>query len=234
VLDAGSTLLGQMLALQSEGRVIVEAMQAMGYDAMTVGQADFMKGVDVLLQRAQEAEFAIVSCNIVSTDTGEPILKPYTVLERGGLRFGILGVSEPGIAKFPTSGMENIQILDPVETVREYLPEVQAQSDVVILLSHIGFEEDRLLAEAVPGIDIIIGGRTRQIMTAPERVGQTIIVQMGYDGEWMGKLHVAWNSERQITGASVEVLDLGPNVRDNPELAELVESYESRYAETTE
>ena len=65
VLDAGNTIYGQALAVQSKGQVIVESMSAMGYDAMTVGESDLRLGLDLLLQRAEEADFIFLSCNLV-------------------------------------------------------------------------------------------------------------------------------------------------------------------------
>ena len=76
LLDAGSTLIGQWLGLQSEGKVVVEAMNLMGYDAMNVGQTELSKGLEVLQTRAKEAAFPFVSSNLVWQESGEPIFQP--------------------------------------------------------------------------------------------------------------------------------------------------------------
>lgn len=229
VLDAGSTLFGQMLSLQSEGRVIVDAMNAMAYDAMTVGLMDLLKGVDVLLRRAQEAKFAVLSCNVVNAESEEPILEPYTIIEREGIRFGIIGVSEPDVTSAPSEGVTGIKVLEPARTVQRYLPEVRESCDLVILLSHLGFEEDKALARAVPGIDVIVGGRSRKRMSAPERVAGTVIVQMGYDGEDMGRLDVALGADRQMRSLSLTNMDMGPGVEDDAELSALVREYKRKF-----
>jgi len=83
LLDAGNTLSGQRVANASQGRAIIEAMNLLQYDAMVVGQLDFVWGSDAVLERAREAEFAVLSCNVVDATTGEPILEPYVILERG-------------------------------------------------------------------------------------------------------------------------------------------------------
>ena len=215
--------------MQSEGRVIVDAMNAMGYDAMTVGLMDSAKGVNVLLQRAREADFAILSCNIVNIEDEKPILAPYTVLERDGIRFGILGASESDMIRAPSEGVRGIKVLDPVASVRKYLPGVQSQSDVVILLSHLGLDEDKTLAQAIPGIDIIVGGRSRKLMRVPERIGETIIVQMGYDGEWLGKLDVTFDSQHRISESSSGIITLGPDIADDRELLALLTSYYTKH-----
>lgn len=232
VLDAGDTLFGQMLALQSEGRVIVEAMNAMGYDAMAVGQMDLAKGVDTLQARAKEARFAILSCNLVDAQSQQPIFQPYTILERGGVRFGVIGVTEPEALQAP-GVREAAQVLDPVGAVKKYLAEIKGQSDVLIVLSHLGVERDRALAQAIPEIALIIGGRSRKLMPAPDIVGNTVITQMGYDGEWLGRLDVTLDAQGRVHDPQSTVIELGPDVADDARLKALVDSYKERFAQPT-
>jgi len=232
LVDAGSTLFGQMLALQSEGRVIIEAMNAMGYDAMAVGELDLAKGVDTLIARAGEARFPLLSCNLVSAQEQKPLLKPYALLERGGVRFGILGVTEPQALDAP--GVREVaQVLDPVTSIQKYLPEVKKQSDVLIVLSHLGVEEDRALAQAVPEIDLIVGGRSKRLMSVPDIVGSTVITQMGYDGEWLGRLDMTLDSQGQVRDPQSAVIELGPDVAEDAELKALVASYKERFPQPT-
>jgi len=231
LLDAGDTLLGQRVADATQGGAIIEAMNLMQYDAMVVGQTDFIKGSEVVLERASEADFAVLSCNVVDATSGEPILQPYVVLERGGIRFGIIGVSEPEVKQVPFAGVAGIEVHDPMASVLRYLPEVEAQSDVVILLSHLGLPQDRVLAGALPGVDVIIGGRSREVMQTHVQVGRALIAQMGYDGEWLGQLDVRITAT-DSTGLLTR-LDMGPEIADDPELASLVEGYNQRFPAPT-
>ena len=196
----------------------------MGYDAMTVGQMDLYAGVEVLLQRAKEARFAVLSCNLVGLKDGKPLFAPYTIVERDGVRFGILGVSEPELGELPGVGAV-AQVLGPRESVQLYLAEVRSKSDVTILLSHLGFDSDVMLAQTTPGIDIIVGGKSRQLLTAPKIVGDTVIVQAGYDGEWLGRLDVAFDVTGRVVNPRVEIITLGPEIADDPALADVVATY---------
>lgn len=228
VLDAGGTLFGQWLAQQSEGQVIVEAMNAMGYDAMAVGGMDLQMGLEVVLQRAKEAHFAFLSCNMVRLEDNAPIFTPYVIVKRNGTRFGLLGVSDPEAVAWP--GIYDVaKVMEPAPSVQKYLPEVRQQSDVVIVLSHIGLEGDIALAQAVPGIDVIVGGKSRRVLVAPEMVGKTMIVQAGYDGEWLGRLDVAFDVTGHPADPRVEIIALGPEVGDDPDLAALVTAYKQRF-----
>jgi len=224
LLDAGGTLFGQELAAASQGQVIIEAMNAMAYDALTVGQLDLLQGLEVLQQRATEAHFPLLSCNLVDAQDGKPIFEPYVIVERNGTRFGILGVSEPELGSLPA--LANLaQTLDPVDSVKQYLPEVRAQSDVVIVLSHLGIEADKALAQAVPGIQIIIGGKSRQVLAAPERSGDTLITQPGFDGEWLGQLDLAFDERYRVIDPQMTMIALVPEVESEPAMVALVDSH---------
>jgi 2',3'-cyclic-nucleotide 2'-phosphodiesterase (5'-nucleotidase family) len=232
VLDAGNTLFGERLATESKGRIIVEALNAMGYDALTVGTLELSQGIEVLQERAKEANFAILSCNILNTQDEKPIFTPYIVVQRAGLRYGIIGVSEPEIANLADIA-QVAKVMDPVHSLRKYLPELQKQSDVIIVLSHVGLEGDKAIAQAIPEIDVIVGGRTRRLLRAPEMVGSTVIVQAGYDGEWLGKLGVTITAEGKVSDPWVDIVPLGPDVADHPELAALVARYNQLYPPPT-
>ncbi|MHB0857865.1 MAG: bifunctional metallophosphatase/5'-nucleotidase [Anaerolineae bacterium] len=231
-LDAGSTLFGETIAMQSEGRVIVQSMNAMGYDAMTLGRYDLAMGVDILKAREAEAEFPFLSANLVNATDQQPLVQPYVIVERQGKRLGIIGMSEPEIGQLPGIG-STLAVLDPIETTARYVQELLDQVDAVIVLSHLGLEADMALAEAVPGIDLIVGGNTRRLMKAPERVGDTLIVQQGYLGEWMGRLTVRYDAEGKEIESSEELIALTEEIADDPTLAQLVEGWLAEYPTPT-
>jgi 5'-nucleotidase / UDP-sugar diphosphatase len=228
VLDAGNSLMGETLAMQSEGRVLVEAMNQMGYDALAVGPLEMAKGVDVLLERAAEAEFPLLSANLVWSDTGEPVVEPYTLWERQGLRVAIIGVTYGEVLRGMERLSPGIELLDPVERVAHYVAELRPQADIVIVLSHLGIHEDKVLAEAVDGIDLIVGGLSRQLLRAPAIANGTAIIQVGYDGQWLGRLDVSGHVHALDT-PRYEILSMRPDVPEDPEIVRLIEAYTERY-----
>ncbi|MBC7234385.1 MAG: hypothetical protein H5T69_00980 [Chloroflexi bacterium] len=222
---------GQWVSLKSEGRVIVEAMNAMAYDALTLGRFDFALGLANVEERAKEAKFPFLSANVV-TNEGVPFFEPYTIIEREGVRVAILGLSEANANQAP--GMTGrSQVRDYIETASFYVPKLRPEADVLIVLSHLGFEEDMTLARAVPGIDIIVGGNTRKLMELPERVGDTVIVQQGYRGEWMGKLAVMYDADGKLAEAQEEMITLGPDYKDDPEVEAIVAKWRELYPTPT-
>jgi 5'-nucleotidase/UDP-sugar diphosphatase len=156
LLDGGNTLWGDFPSAateQSQGKVMVEAMNLMGYDAMALGETDLQLGEDVLRQRMAEADFAVLSANVVVRSSGELFAAPYVLLEAGGRQVGILGLTGTGAGQMVGS----LAIINPAGSLAEYMKELQAQTENIIVLSNLGWEANVRLAETVPGIDVIIG-----------------------------------------------------------------------------
>jgi len=232
VLDAGNTLSGQHVSRLALGENQVEAMNAMGYDAMGIGFMDTQVGLDALRQRVEQASFAIVSANLVAGDTLEPLFEPYTILERDGLTFGIIGISDPNAAQGPGIGGYAI-VSDPTEAARKYVDALRPQVDTIIVLSLLGLNADQELAAAVPGINIIVGGNSGQIMMEPYRVGNTLIVQQGYNGEWMGMLQATFDQRGVPSDTIVSMIILVPEDAAAPEMAAIKAKWDALYPTPT-
>ncbi len=224
-LDAGNTLMGEKLASETQGRLLVEAMNRMGYDALALGPLELSKGVEVALQRAAEAQFAFLACNLVWSESQAPVFEPYTILERDGLRLAIIGVTHVEVLEGLERLSPGVELLDPVERVAAAVAEVRPRADVVIVLSYLGLAGDEALAQAVSGIDVIVGGRSRQALRDPQVINGTAIVQAGYDGEWLGRLELGGYAQAPEILAN-EMLTMRPEIPDDPDMARLLEEYQ--------
>lgn len=196
----------------------------MGYDAMAVGGGDLELGVAHLVDQADKASFAVLSANLISRESGLPVFSPYVVIQRAGVRVGVLGLTEDTALDQAPDG-EDYEILSYDATVSTYIDDVAAQSDVIVLLSHIGLQDDRLLAESFDAIDVIVGGRNARRMAAPEIVNGTTIVQLGARGEDLGKIEIALDSHNRPEAFRWQVIALGPEFTDDPQVAALVHRY---------
>lgn len=211
---------------------MVDAMNMMGYDALALGRMDFAIGTEALTERLQEAEFAMLSANVLDLETRELLVEPYTILNREGVSIGIIGLSDAEVIQAP--GLRDRAIwLDPLSTIGDLVAQVSEQVDVLIVLSHMGLERDQLLARTVPGINVIVGGYTRKLMQEPEREGNTLIVQQGYQGEWVGKLTVTIDEQGVPTDYTEEILTLDDSYTDDKEMTELVDRYKEMYPTPT-
>ncbi len=209
LFDTGDLWVGTLASNRDQGKTIIAAMNAIGYDAMTLGNHDFDQGVAVVQARASEARFPILIANIVEASSGKVPgwAKAYIVKEIAGIRFGIIGVAyarTPGISS-KVKELQAFKFIDELETLRQILPEVKRQADVIIVLSHAGFDADQRIAEALPDINVIVGGHTHTELRTPKVIGNTIIVQAGARAQHIGRL------ELTIDRASKRIVDYTRN-----------------------
>lgn len=225
LLDAGNTLFGnQPLAQQTQGQVIVEAMNLLGYDAMALGSEDFWLGLDVLRQRMEEAEFPILSANAVISGTDQLFATPYVIKEIKDHKVGIIGLTNQEAAN--TSGRAII-VLDPLETIKNLMDEVSKEADIIIVLSHLGTVVDVQMAGEVEGIDLIVGGQSQDVLDPPLWIGESgpVIAQAGYQGQWIGVVRLEIDSRGKVAGHQGEVVLLGPDFADDPEMRAFLDQY---------
>ena len=231
VLDAGNALFGYWPSIEAEGTIMVEAMNAMGYDAMALGRYDLYLGLEILARRMEEAQFPMLSTNLTTTD-GELVAQSHVVLERDGLTFGIIGLTEPDATELPGVGAM-IKVEDPVSAARPLIEALRGKVDVLIVLSHLGLDADLSLAEAIEGIDIIVGGNTQRLMQVPQRVGDTVIVQQGYVGRWIGRLTVTYNANWDLISATEDLITLDDTFADDPDLKSMHDTWAQRWPSPT-
>lgn len=236
LLDAGDIIQGTAVSNMFGGKPVIEYMNYMGYDAMSIGNHEFDWGLKGLKDIADEIHFPLLCANAVQSATGEllPGLKPYVILERGGTRIGIIGGVTPGTSRmtFPEN-IKGITFLDPRETVRKYVSELQQKNiRVIILLSHFGYGADKEIAQAVPGICAIIGGHNHIGIRATEKINDTLIVQAGSSGTFLGQLRLILDSHTgkilfyNIENELIPIVD--SDIKPDPEVEKMIRPYAAR------
>jgi 2',3'-cyclic-nucleotide 2'-phosphodiesterase (5'-nucleotidase family) len=153
---------------RTEGKAVVAGMNLMGYDAMALGPKDLALGVNVLRQRMAEAEFAIVSANVLVAHSGELLAPAYTLVQVGSQRLGILGLTRP-----PLRDLAGLEVEDPKTAVARWLPEVTRQADLVIVLTNLDFRTAAGLVSEVQGVDLLVGALPGQLPSTALRVPET-------------------------------------------------------------
>jgi 5'-nucleotidase / UDP-sugar diphosphatase len=200
LLDAGNALFGQDLADQSNGKAVVEAMNKLGYDAMGLGSIDLTQGTTTLYDRAKDAKFPFLSANVIDSTTNQPIGKPYVVVTVGGRKIALVGLS--GLSQ-DTQGtaVSNVTEKDPIATARDVIAQANKETNAVIVLSTLGFDMEKALAEQAPGIAVIVGGdigdRTPELTTAGPN--GTVILRAQIDGEELGSWKMTIDPDGKAT-----------------------------------
>jgi sulfur-oxidizing protein SoxB len=190
MLDTGDSWQGTGIALLTKGMAVANVQNAMGYDAMT-GHWEFTYGKEQLLANIKRLKFPFIAQNITNATWGGLVFKPYTIKEVNGLRVGIIGQAFPYVplahpAHFVKGWNFGINTSHAQKMVNKLKNEEKV--DLVAVLSHNGLEVDRKFASLVSGIDIIVGGHTHDILPQPQIINNTIIVQAGTHGKFVGRI----------------------------------------------
>lgn len=185
LLDGGDLLQGTPLAWYFNKvdtalpNPLILTLNFMDYDAFVVGNHDIEQGLAIYQRARKESKFPWLAANSVLPN-GQTFFEPYTIIERNGIRIGVIGLTTPGIPMWLDKSLyPDISWTDMIETARKYTTLLRPQVDVLVGLFHAGFNEDyssaqtqalglpnenasRLVAEQVPGFDVILAGHSHQ------------------------------------------------------------------------
>src|SRR4029079_9407272 len=189
LLDGGDSWQGSYTSLQSKGADMVRLINTLKPDAMT-GHWEFTYGTKRVEELVGPLAFPFLAGNVKDATWGDPVFKPSAVFERGGLRIGVIGQA------FPYTAIANPRYLIPDWSFRieedkfaQNVAKLRADKvDLVVLLSHNGFDVDRKLAARVKGIDVILTGHTHDALPETIKVGQTLLVASGSHGKFVSRL----------------------------------------------
>ncbi len=191
LLDGGDTWQGSWTALQTKSQDMVDTMSKLGVDAM-VGHWEFTLGAERVKEIAEKAPFAFLAQNIRSLEWQEPVFKGRKTFTKGGARIDVIGQA------FPRTPIANPRWMIPdwefgireTELQKEVDAARAEGADVVVLLSHNGFDVDKKLAGRVRGIDVILTSHTHDALPDLVRVGNTALVATGSHGKFLSRLDI--------------------------------------------
>ena len=194
LLSAGDMFQGTPVSNLFRGKPVIEAMNRMGFDAMTVGNHEFDWGIGAFHDLRQAAAFPFLSANIVDGQGALlPGVKPYILVRKKGLKIAVIGITTPETHYATKPGnLQGYRVIAVEKVLPALIAKVRQEgAGTVIVLSHMGLDEDREMASRVGGIDCIVGGHSHTEVKTAVVVGTTIIVQAGYYGQHLGVLKIA-------------------------------------------
>lgn len=208
LLDAGDFCQGTPYFNFYHGRVEIDAMNRMGYDAAALGNHEFDNGLDTLAVVLRNARFPIVCANYDFTGTPlEGVVQAYTIIRRGGLKIGVFGLGCDPHGLIADKNFQPARYLHPYAVAQQMADELRAKHcDVVVCLSHLGTEAkagdavcDTEMVSLTRGIDVVIGGHTHKLYDHTRIAnldGDSIpVCQMGKSGVYLGKIVLGLNDK---------------------------------------
>lgn len=199
LLDAGDTLHGTTFATLTKGESMVEVLNASGFDYMTLGNHDFNYGTERLKELISLGKYKTLAANVIDKRTGRPLATSYDIKKIDGKKVGFFGLSTPETYyKTNPKNVENIKFVDPIKTAKQIVSEMKKKGvKFIVVITHLGEDsstEKRYqsigLAEAVPGIDLIIDGHSHTELTEKKVVNGVTIVQTGEYAKNVGVVKV--------------------------------------------
>jgi 2',3'-cyclic-nucleotide 2'-phosphodiesterase (5'-nucleotidase family) len=197
LLDSGDLLFkkyfnpipeNEVKGMVEKANLIIESFNVMGYDAMGIGDDDLTLGKESLLNISKKANFPFLSSNLYDEATGKTLFQSSLIKEIHGLRVGMFSLLSRDFFNNPSDPRKRgLNIRPPVETAKAMVKELKPKTDLIFLLSHLGYAKDMELAQTVPGINIIVGGHNGMNLSYPPAL-DTIIVQAGSRGMFGGRL----------------------------------------------
>lgn len=189
-LDNGDTLHGTYPAIASKGEALVPLLNALGLDGMTA-HWEFAFGPAHLRALARGLSYPILASNCYEKESGRAAFPPSRVVERGGLRVGVIGIAATIVDKgMPPAFSEGLRFTLGRDELPGYIARLREEErvDLVVVLSHLGFPQDARLASEVGGIDVLLSGHTHNRLAEPVRINGTVMIQSGCHGSFVGRL----------------------------------------------
>ncbi|WP_370200065.1 thiosulfohydrolase SoxB [Roseibium sp.] len=189
LLDGGDTWQGSYTSNVTQGEDMITTMNSLEPDAMT-GHWEFTYGTDRVQEVIDSLPFAFLGSNIYDNEWDEPAFEAWKMFERGGSKVAVIGQA------FPYTPIANPRWMIPgwsfgirEEDIAKHVTEARDEgAEIVVLLSHNGFDVDRKLASRVDGIDVILTGHTHDALPEPVIVNDTLVIASGSNGKFVSRV----------------------------------------------
>jgi 2',3'-cyclic-nucleotide 2'-phosphodiesterase (5'-nucleotidase family) len=240
VVSAGDSYQGSAMSNLTYGEPVNKMMKAVDVVASAVGNHEFDWGIEYISKWAQEGGFDFLASNIYDKSTGKPVTwaKPYIIVEKGGLKIGLVGIATPETEfKTKPENVKDLEFRDPVASAKEWAQvAVDNGADVVIALTHLGAFQDKegkITGEAteltgITNIDAVVTAHTHQEISGT--VNGIPVVQAYYSGRTLGRLTIKVDANDEVTGIvpSIDKLyNRAATLIEDPAVKAIVDGYKA-------
>jgi 2',3'-cyclic-nucleotide 2'-phosphodiesterase (5'-nucleotidase family) len=225
VLDAGDRISGTPVSTMFEGVPIFEVLNEVGYD-------EFDHGYKQMLKFKEIADYPLLAANAFAPDGSLLADAPAMIKTVNGIKVGIIGlITETTPFMISPAGNEGLSFSPAAEMLQAMVTALRPQVDLLLVLSHVGHEEEQALARDIAGIDIIIGGHSHTTVLPPIKVGNTYVAQAGYYGAYVGKIELTVDTETDsMTAFSGTLIPAADLPAPDKKVARIVKRWEKKVA----
>lgn len=180
-------------------QAIIESYNIMGYDAVAIANRDLAAGIDFLQELSKEANFPLISANILDPQD-KPLFTPYITLKRNGLTITIIAVTGPGMNNATPSPSKTFHIAPWQQILPTLVADLAAKSDFLLVMSNLSREENKAISNSLPQINLIMQSGVLVSNMAPTMVNKTLITQTAKEGKYLGELTINWTASKTWQG----------------------------------
>ena len=242
VVDAGDTIQANSaeLFLNDDVHPMIAAMNAIGYDVWTTGNHEYNYGMDVLEKVMAEQKAKVLTGNVYSPE-GKPLADGYTILNKKGVRIGVIGMVTPNVSRWDAKNLTGWTITNPVDESRKIIDKIKDQVDVIVGVMHMDVDNEygvygsgvTDLANACPEFDVIVAAHGHKSIPN-QMINGVLVVENKNAGATVSEIHLnlerQWDGKWKVVNRSSENLDI-KNYEADPALTELLASYDARAKE---
>ncbi|EEE36836.1 5'-nucleotidase [Rhodobacteraceae bacterium KLH11] len=230
LLDAGDPFQGSLFYTTYKGAAEAEFMEAIGYDAMAVGNHEFDDGPEGLAAFIDAVSFPVISGNLDLSSSAElkDKVENHIVLELGGQKIGIVSALATDTVETSSPG-EDVVFQDEIESLTADVEALQADGvNIIIALTHVGLSKDIRIAQSVPGLDLVIGGHSHTLLSNtdedaagayPLMVGDVPVVQAYAYSKYLGEIELTFDDDGNLVSAEGEPILLDASVEPDAGIA---------------
>ncbi|MFO7942618.1 MAG: bifunctional metallophosphatase/5'-nucleotidase [Bacillota bacterium] len=223
-LDCGDTIHGTYPVVKSQGQAMVPILNEIGFDAMA-SHWEFAYGPERFDEIVEALSYPVLAINCYDQATGDLCYPPYLVKEAGGLKVGVIGIAATIVDKvMPPHFSEGIYFTLGNRELPGYIDRLKNEEkvDLIVVLSHLGFPQEVKLASEVDGIDVMLSGHTHNRLESPVVVNDTIMIQSGCHGSFLGILDLQIG-ENGISDYDHQLMVLDDSISESPVVRELTD-----------
>lgn len=230
LLDGGDTWQGSYTSLQTQGADMVAAMKALKPNAM-VGHWEFTFGKERVEELVDEMGYPFLGSNCFDTEWEERVFESTAYFERGGVKVAVIGqhfpytpIANPSyLVEGWSFGIRPDEIQNNVDEAREN------GAEIVVLLSHNGFDVDQKLAADISGIDVILTGHTHDAVPEAIRIGKTLVLSSGSHGKYLGRIDLKVEGGQVVDASSTLIPVFSDVISPDPVMASLIDKLRAPY-----
>lgn len=234
LVDAGDIFTRGPYHKRFYGSLEFDVMNQMQYDAITLGNNEFKSTDDIsaqkiLLERINQANFPVLCANVIDAQTGSYLAgtQPYIIKEYGEVKVAIFGITSTKTAFYRQA--KGWKVTDPIRAGETIVNELAGKADIILALTHIGVNQDRILADKIVNISAIIGGDSHTVLSKPEIINNIPVVQAGDNGKYLGRLDLVFEKNglawklRYINGRLIKLNN--PEIIPDPDVKAIIDVY---------